>query len=84
MQVTAFKKAEQGDDLIIRLFEPTGSERQVIVSLPGVPAEIDLTLGPFEIKTVRFNMASRTFSETDLLENPLTPAHEKRRKKSRH
>jgi alpha-mannosidase len=74
VQVAAFKKAEDGNDLIIRLFEPTGRPRRTTVRLPVFGASARVRLGPFEVKTLRFNPRRRTFVETDLLERRLKDA----------
>jgi alpha-mannosidase len=68
VQVSALKKAEDTEDLIIRLFEPTGKKRTTVLSLPFVPAKIRISLKPFELKTLRFSPKSRTFEDVDLLE----------------
>lgn len=70
VQATVFKKAEDGEDLVIRLFEPTGRARTTTVILPFVGARMRVKLGAFEIKTLRFNVRRRRFVETDLLEKP--------------
>ena len=66
--MSALKKAEDTEDLIIRLFEPTGKKRTTVLSLPFVPAKTRISLKPFELKTLRFSLKSRTFEEVDLLE----------------
>jgi alpha-mannosidase len=71
IQVAAFKKAEDGPDLIIRLFEPTGKKRTAVLSLPFVPARTKVQLRPFEIRTLRFDPKTHEFQEVDLLEKPL-------------
>jgi alpha-mannosidase len=71
LQVGALKKAEDGNDLIIRLFEPTGQRRTAVLSLPWAQAEWRVTLSPFEIRTIRFNPKTHRFGEADLLERPL-------------
>jgi len=71
VQMTAAKLAEDGTDLIIRLFEPTGAARKIILSLPFCGLEQPIEMGPFEIKTLRFNAANRTITETDLLERSI-------------
>ncbi len=68
VQVCALKKAEDTEDLIIRLFEPTGKKRTTVLSLPFVPAKIRISLKPFELKTLRFSPKSRAFEVVDLLE----------------
>ncbi len=68
IQVTAFKKSEAGNDLVIRLFEPTGRARRTTLSLPAFGVRKDIRLAGFEIKTLRFNPRTKAFAETDLLE----------------
>ncbi len=71
VQLAAFKLAEDGEDFILRLFEPTGRARSVTLSLPCCHARTRVRLGPFEVKTLRFVRSTRRFVETDLLEEPL-------------
>lgn len=71
VQITAIKKAEQGNYLIFRIFEPTGRMRSTKLSLPGLNKKIKLKLNPFEIKTLRVNMRNGEIVETDLMESPL-------------
>jgi alpha-mannosidase len=68
VQVTAFKKSEDGRDVIVRLFEPTGRPRRAVVKLPALGARAAVRLKGFEIKTLRYDRRTRTFAETDLLE----------------
>ncbi len=68
VEASAIKKAEDGQDLIIRLFEPTGERRRAALTLPWAGARADFELGPFEVKTVRFDRRRARFSEVDLLE----------------
>jgi alpha-mannosidase len=68
VEVTAFKKAEDGRDVIIRLFEPTGRPRRAVVKLPALGTRTTVRLKGFEIKTLRFERRKRRFAETDLLE----------------
>jgi alpha-mannosidase len=69
--LTALKKSEAGRKIIIRLFEPTGRARTVRLELPFAKARTSVRLGPFEIKTLSFDLGRRLFRETDLLERPL-------------
>jgi len=71
VQMTALKKVEDGEDLVIRLFEPTGKPRSAILSLPWAGARTTVQLGAFEVKTLRFDRKTGRFLETDLLERPL-------------
>jgi len=74
VEVTAFKKAEDGRDLIIRLFEPTGRPRRAVVKLPALGARTTVRLGGFEIKTLRYERRTGRFVETDLLERKAAKA----------
>ncbi|NIA30080.1 MAG: alpha-mannosidase, partial [Actinobacteria bacterium] len=69
VQITAIKLAEDNDDLIIRLFEPTGQKRTTQLSLPALSFSQEITLHPFEIITVRINTTSGKALFVDLLEN---------------
>jgi len=68
VEVTAFKKSEDGRDIIIRLFEPTGRPRRAVVRLPALGARTSVRLEGFEIKTLRYDRRRGRFAETDLLE----------------
>jgi alpha-mannosidase len=71
VQMTVFKQAEDGRDLIIRLFEPTGRKRSTTLALPFARVRKKVTLRGFEIKTLRFKLKARRFAEVDLLERPV-------------
>ena len=71
VEVSAFKKAEDGNDLIVRLFEPTGKSRSVTLGLPAFGVRKKVRLGGFEVKTLRFNPRSKNWAETDLMERRL-------------
>jgi alpha-mannosidase len=70
VQLTACKLAEDGDDLILRLFEPTGRRRTTTVEIPALDALCKVTLSPFEIRTLRVRRKTGEIIETDLLEEP--------------
>ncbi|MHC4741896.1 MAG: glycoside hydrolase family 38 N-terminal domain-containing protein [Planctomycetota bacterium] len=71
VQITTLKKAQTNNDLLIRLFEPTGRPRKTILSLPFAKKKMNLSLKPFEIRTLRFSPRTGKTTETDLLEKPL-------------
>ena len=71
IELTAVKRAATGDDLIVRLFEPTGQKRTTTLSLPAMGIRKKLSFSPFEIKTLRIHPRTRSVAETDLLERPL-------------
>ncbi|HNQ22853.1 MAG TPA: glycoside hydrolase family 38 C-terminal domain-containing protein [Phycisphaerae bacterium] len=70
VQVTAIKQAADGQDWIIRLFEPTGHARTVRVLLPFAKVRRTVSLSPFEIKTLRVNRRTAALTEVNLLEKP--------------
>jgi alpha-mannosidase len=72
VQLGAMKIAEDGGRLILRLFEPTGEPRTVSVTVPPLDLRFDVTLGPFEIKTLALDQKTKAVEETDLLERELT------------
>lgn len=69
VQLPALKKAEDGNDLIIRLFEPTGIERTTELDMPFLRAKTQVKLKGFEIKTLRYLRKTKEFRDVDLLEN---------------
>ncbi len=68
-QVLAVKQSEDGQSLIVRLFEPTGKPRSTTLSILNHSFEV--SLGAFEIKTLRIDPSRGSMKETDLLERPL-------------
>jgi alpha-mannosidase len=68
IQLTAFKKAEEGQDLILRLFEPTGRARQTTLTVPCAGVTTRVKMGPFELKTLRVDSATGAVREVNLLE----------------
>ena len=68
VQIMAYKRAEDGDDLIVRLFEPTGRHRKTTLSLPSTGTKARVQMYPFELKTLRVNRKDGHFREVNLLE----------------
>ncbi len=68
VECPALKRSEDGRDVVVRLFEPTGHERAVTVKLPAFGARTKVRLKGFEVKTLRFERRTKRFVETDLLE----------------
>ncbi len=68
VQLTAFKKAEEGGELILRLFEPTGRARRTTLSLPALGIEVPLKLGAFQIRTLRVDPREGSVRDVSLLE----------------
>jgi alpha-mannosidase len=72
VEVTAVKMSEDGRSMILRLFEPTGTARTTTLSVPALDVAVDVTLSPFEIRTVAIDLATRAVDEVDLLERRST------------
>lgn len=68
VQLTVLKKTEEGDAVIIRLFEPTGQARETTVTFPACDFSQTLKLAPFEIKTLRLDRQKKEIEEVNLLE----------------
>jgi alpha-mannosidase len=68
VQLGAFKKAEKGSDYILRLFEPTGKRRTTTLVVPPLGIHQKITLGGFEIKTLRLNLKKKTLRDVNLME----------------
>ena len=68
VQITAVKMSEDGRSMILRLFEPTGTARSTTLSVPALDVTVEVTLSPFEIRTLAIDLATRTIHEVDLLE----------------
>jgi alpha-mannosidase len=73
VELSAFKKSEDGRDLVVRLFEPTGKPRQVTLRLPAFGTRKRVRLCGFEAKTLRYSPRTKAWSETDLVERKPQP-----------
>ncbi len=71
IQVTTVKKTESGNDIIIRLFEPTGKKRSAMLSMPVISKKIKITMMPFEIRTLRVNLQTKKVTQVNLIERPI-------------
>ncbi len=68
VRLAALKMSEDGDALVLRLFEPTGSARTTRVRIAPLGLEFPVALGPFELQTLLVDFATRVVSRADLLE----------------
>ncbi|RAP77374.1 glycoside hydrolase family 38 C-terminal domain-containing protein [Paenibacillus montanisoli] len=68
VQLGALKQMERGDDYVVRLFEPTGSPRETELEIPLLGISRAVSLTPFEVKTFRVSVGSRTIAEAPLME----------------
>ncbi|MBQ0125275.1 MAG: alpha-mannosidase [Clostridiales bacterium] len=66
--LAVFKKAEKSDKSIIRLFNPTGTTRKTVLSLPAIDFKGEFELSAFEIKTVSIDLSTKEVHEVDLME----------------
>ncbi|HEU4672262.1 MAG TPA: glycosyl hydrolase-related protein, partial [Candidatus Limnocylindrales bacterium] len=67
----AVKVAEDGDDLVVRLVETAGRTASARLSAPCLGRELDVEIGPYEIRTFRLPRDPEARAlETDLLERP--------------
>ncbi len=80
VQMPALKLAEDGNDLIVRLFEPTGQPRSTRLSIPFAGVKTTVRLAGFEVKTLRISPAGGKVVEVDLLERPIRPPASKARR----
>ncbi|MBE6810989.1 MAG: alpha-mannosidase [Ruminococcaceae bacterium] len=62
--INAFKKADNGEGYIIRLFNPTEKSQNCILHF--YDAQMEIQFGKYEIKTIRFD--GKSFTETNLME----------------
>jgi alpha-mannosidase len=68
IQITAVKKSEKGNNLIVRLFEPTGKKRTTTLTIPAIGFKEKIQMKPFEIKTLKINAKTKKAVEVNLLE----------------
>ncbi|MDR1335939.1 MAG: hypothetical protein LBK22_03805 [Tannerella sp.] len=66
--VTAIKKSEDGDDLVVRLVETVGQETSATFRFPSAGIIWRGTFRPCEIKTLRLSLNGGTVMEVNLLE----------------
>ena len=65
--VTTLKQAEEGDDLVLRLYEPAGRAAKVRIDLPLVGASFEAEAGPHQIKSYRISRSGQV-QEVNILE----------------
>lgn len=70
--VTALKQSEDGSELLLRLWEPTGHERFCRLHFPVFGFSTTVRLSPFAFLTLRIDPQQRRVQETDLVERPLS------------
>ena len=68
--LTAAKRSERGNRLLVRLFEPAGKRRTASLRILGRFRKT-VRLEPFEIKSLVVDPKTGAMEETDLMERPL-------------
>ena len=71
VQLVAFKKEENGEGYIVRLYNSIGERRQTTITITCLGMSQRTEMQGFEIKSLKLNMDKRTFEEVDILENSL-------------
>jgi alpha-mannosidase len=68
IQCSAVKQSEDGDGLVMRLYEPTGRRRSTVLSLPFLSLKARVRLSGFEVKTLKVGPKGRRLIEVGLME----------------
>ncbi len=68
IEMTAFKKAENSDEYIIRLFNPLEKDAVAVINIPAFGIEAKKTVKAFEFMTYVTDKCKKTLNETDLME----------------
>lgn len=68
VQVTALKRSEEGDDVIVRLFNPTDEAQRTTLKIPPLGVEIAFELAACEVRTYRIDRTTGAYRATNLLE----------------
>ncbi len=57
----------EGENLIIRLFEPTGTPHSTLLDIPVLDLQTEVALSGFEVRTLRVSLQDRTVTAVDML-----------------
>jgi alpha-mannosidase len=68
IQLSALKKAENDESLIIRMYEPTGQKRTSLISFPSMNISKQVELDGFEVKTFELDFKKREWRTVNLIE----------------
>lgn len=71
IRLGALKQAEDGDGLIVRLFNSTSEPRQAILRLPGSGWSQPVALKGYEIRSFHLNPHNGDWNEVNLIEEPV-------------
>ncbi|MBQ4322218.1 MAG: alpha-mannosidase [Oscillospiraceae bacterium] len=67
VEMTAFRRAQDGNGWIIRLFESAGRKEKAVLSFPGTGLAYGALLHPFEAKTLRYIPEEHSIKEDNIL-----------------
>lgn len=65
--LSALKKAEKSEDLILRMYEPTGKARNTVLTISSMDIQEKIDFNPFEIKTIKISQKGK-IDFVDLME----------------
>jgi len=68
---SAIKKAENGEDLVLRLFNPSCQRRACLVAFSAHGLDLTVVLGAYEVQTLRIDLKTGACHQTNLLEETL-------------
>ncbi|HWI64206.1 MAG TPA: glycoside hydrolase family 38 C-terminal domain-containing protein, partial [Symbiobacteriaceae bacterium] len=68
LMLSAFKQAEDGDGLVLRLYEHRGRQAAARIRIPMAKADFQVEAGPHQIKTYRVSTGGQV-RETNILED---------------
>jgi alpha-mannosidase len=68
IQVSAIKKAESSDELVLRIFNPVDQRRASLVSFPAHNLELTVVLGGYEVQTLLVDLKTGNVTKTNLVE----------------
>ncbi len=69
VQISAVKKSEKGNNIVVRLYEPIGKPRKTTLKMQAIKKSFKLSFTPFEVKTLVINPKTGTCKETSMLED---------------
>jgi len=73
VQLSAVTSDDGGRSFLVRLFEPTGRPRRTTLTVPGTSLRHEVTLGPFEVATLRVFPRRATVRRVDMLGKRIRP-----------
>jgi alpha-mannosidase len=68
VQLSAMKRAVDGDGFILRLFNPTARRRRAALAVPPLGLRANVALGPYELATCRLSPKRGTIRPEGLME----------------